>query len=134
MSVFKSAAQAAEFIGGFYRDASAKEGFFAKSGVVMGYTLTDPDVRIVVDGRVEPQPGKAFAYFVNDPKAPEPMVEFTTDADTFHRLYMGQEQAMGAVMSGKVKTKGDVAIAMRLLPAMAAATKLYQAYFAAHPF
>lgn len=130
---FRDAAHAASFIGGFFRDASTKEGFFAGSGVVIAYTLTDPDLRIVNDGTVEPKPGRAFGFYLNDPAAPAPTVEFFTDADTFHRLYRGEEQPMALVLSGKVKTKGDVTAAMRLLPAMAAASTLYKAYCEAHP-
>ena len=129
MSVFRDSAHAAEIIGGFLRDEATKEGnFFAGSGVIMGYVLSDPALRIVLDASVAPEPGRAFAVYIDDPKAPEPAVEFSMSADIYDQLYRGDAQPMALMMTGKVKAKGDVTSAMRLLPAMAAAIPHYKAY------
>ncbi|HVA28154.1 MAG TPA: SCP2 sterol-binding domain-containing protein [Candidatus Baltobacteraceae bacterium] len=134
MSVFRDSAQAAEFLGGFFREETAKAGhYFAGSGVIIAYTLTDPALRLVMDASVSAEPGRAFAFYINDDAAPAPGVEFFMDADTFDKVYSGEVQPMALMMSGKVKAKGDVTIAMRLLPAMAAAIPHYKAYRAAHP-
>jgi len=129
MSVFRDSVHAAEFIGGFFREEAVSGGrFFAGSGVIYAYMLEDLNVRIVVDASVKPQPGRNFAVYVNDPQAPPPTVEFFADSDTFDRVYRGDVQPLGLLMSGKVKTKGNVAAAMRTLPAMVLLIQHYKAY------
>jgi len=133
MSVFRDSAHAKEIIGGFLRDEATKEGnFFAGSGVIMAYSLSDPALRIVLDASVKPEPGRAFAVYVDDASAPAPAVEFSLDADTFDQLYRGEAQPMALMMTGKVKAKGDVTAAMRLLPAMGAAIPHYKKYRDTH--
>ena len=133
MSVFRDGAHAADFLGGFLREESTKPGhFFAGSGVIIGYTLSDPALRIVMDASVKPEPGRAFAVYVDDPKAPKPAVEFFMDADTFDQMYRGEAQPMQLMTSGRVKSEGDVAAAMRLLPAMAAGIPHYKKYCEMH--
>ncbi len=133
MSVFRDSAHAAEFIGGFFREEAVSGGkFFAGSGVIYCYFLSDLDVRVVVDASVKPQPGRNFDVYVNDPKAPKPTVEFTAEADVFDRVYRGEAQPMAMMMTGKVKTKGDVVAAMRTLPAMGVLIPHYKAYCTAH--
>ena len=133
MGVFRDSAHAAEIIGGFLRDEASKEGnFFAGSGVVIGYTLADPALRVVLDASIPPEKGRAFDVYIDDAKAPNPAVEFFLDADTYDRLYRGEGQPMALMMTGKVKAKGDVTAAMRLLPAMAAAIPHYKKYRETH--
>ena len=134
MSTFKDKAHLRTFVSGFLAQESSgtENQTFAGSGVVMAYTLSDPDLRIVLDGSVAPQPGKAFGVHIDDPKAPEPAIEFFLSADTYDELYTGNAQPMALMMSGKVKSKGDVAIAMRLLPAMARAIPHYKKYREEH--
>jgi len=133
MSTFRDSAHAVEFLRPFYEESASHAKFLAGSGAILAYTLTDPEVRIVIDGSIEPRSGHGLDYYINDPNAPAPHVEFFMDADTFHRLHLGEVQPMALVLSGKVKTKGDVSAAMRLLPAMGAAVQMYKAYCAAHP-
>lgn len=129
MSVFSDSANARAVLGGFFRqEAGSDDHMFAGSGVIIAYSLSDPAVRIVLDASNPPQPGKAFDVFVDDPNAPSPNVEFFTDADTFDKLYSGQAQPMALMMTGKVKTKGDITAAMRLLPAMARVIPHYKKY------
>jgi hypothetical protein len=133
MSSFRDSAHAAEILGGFLRDEAKKEGnYFAGSGVIMAYTLNDPAMRMVLDASVKPEPGRAFDVYVDDASAPAPAVEFFLDADTFDKLYRGEVQPMALMMTGKVKAKGDVTVAMRLLPAMASAIPHYKKYRETH--
>jgi SCP-2 sterol transfer family len=133
MSEFRDSAHAADILGGFLQSEAAKDGnFFAGSGVIMAYSLTDPALRMVLDASVAPEPGRAFDVYIDDPKAPEPAVEFFLDADTYDKLYRGEVQPMALMMTGKVKAKGDVTVAMRLLPAMASAIPHYKAYRETH--
>jgi hypothetical protein len=132
MSVFRDAAHAADFIGGFFREEAATGGkFFAGSGLINAYTLTDLDLRVVLDASVPPEPGRTFGVYVNDPSAPEPAVEFLMDSETFDKLYRGEAQPMALLMTGKVKSKGNVTAAMKLLPALGAVIPHYKAYAAA---
>jgi SCP-2 sterol transfer family len=129
MSAFRDSTHAAEVLGGFYEQEShTDDGTFAGSGLVIAYTLRDPDVRLVLDARKKPEPGRMFDFYVNDPNAPEPTVDFLMDAETFDKLHRGEVQAMMLMMSGKVKAKGDVTAAMRLLPALARAIPRYKKY------
>ncbi len=133
MAVFQNSAQAREVLGGFFRqEAATDDHMFAGSGVIIAYNLNDPDVRLVLDASKPPQPGKAFEIYVDDANAPAPQVEFFSDADTFDKLYRGEVQPMVLMMTGKVKAKGDVTVAMRLLPAMARVIPHYKKYRETH--
>lgn len=129
MSAFKDSQEAREIVGGFFRQESSEDDhIFAGSGFVVGYTLHDPDVRIVLDASKPPQPGAAYDVYVDDPAAPQPKVEILMSADDFDKLYKGELQAMSLMMSGRAKAKGDVTAAMQLLPAMARAIPRYKKY------
>lgn len=131
MSVFRDSAHAAEFLGGFFRQEAASGGkYFAGSGVSTAYKLSDPALRIVLDASVTPEPGRQFAVYIDDPNAPTPTVEFSMDADTLDKLYRGEAQAIALLATGKVKTKGNVAAGMRLLPALGAVVPHYKEYCA----
>jgi hypothetical protein len=133
MSVFRDRADAAEFIGGFFREEAVSGGkFFAGTGVITAYVLSDPDLRIVLDASVTPEPGRAFAVYVDDPTAPAAHVDLIMSADTFDALYGGEAQAVGLLMSGKVKSQGDLTAAMRLLPALGTVIPHYKAYAEKH--
>lgn len=129
MAAFRDSADARTVLGTFFRgEAASGDPYFAGSGVIIGYNLSDPSVRIVLDASKPPTPEKAFDVYVDDASAPNPQVEFFTDADTFDRLYKGELQPMALMMTGKVKAKGDVTVAMRLLPAMARVIPRYKKY------
>jgi hypothetical protein len=134
MPAFRDTQHAADVLGGFFKHEAATDttGMFAGSGVVIAYKLTDPDVRVVLDASQAPAPNAGFRVWVNDPGAPEPQVEFLLDADTFDKLYLGEAQPMVLMMTGKVKAKGDVTAAMKLLPAMARAIPHYKEYRKTH--
>lgn len=129
MSVFRDKAHAVEVIGGFLslmQQGTGEQALLAGSGALMAYTLTDPDLRIVIDASVEPKPGHGFDVYIDDPKAPTPHVEFFLSADTYDALYRGEAQPMALMMSGKVRAEGNVAEAMRLLPSMGRAVQHYK--------
>jgi hypothetical protein len=124
--------KAIEVLGGFFHQEAQDGKGFSGSGMIVGYTLTDIDVRIVLDGSVTPEPGRTMGVYVNDPAAPEPKTEFLMDSDTFDKIMSGDSQPMMLLMSGKVKAKGDVPAAMRLLPAMARVIPHYKEYRKTH--
>lgn len=131
MAVFRDGAHAEQVIGTFFQRAAAQadnDKIFAGSGLVIGYDLQDPKLRIVMDASVKPEPGKAYDVYVNDPAAPEPRVDLIMDCDTLDALYRGEAHATALITSGKMKIKGDTALAMRMLPAMARAIPYYKKY------
>lgn len=133
MSAFRDRRHAIDVITGFFNEeAQTDDKMFAGSGVIVAFQLTDLDVRIVLDASQPPQPGNAFRYYVNDSAAPQAATEFVTDSETFDKIYRGEGQPMMLLMSGKIKTKGDVTAAMRLLPAMARAIPHYKAFRTNH--
>src|SRR5215469_10420962 len=99
MSAFKDSQEAREILGGFFRQESAEDDhIFAGSGFIVGYSLHDPDVRIVLDATKPPQAGAAYDVYVDDPAAPQPTVEIVMSADDFDKLYKGELQAMALMM------------------------------------
>lgn len=129
MSAFQSTQEAREVLGGFFRQEAAEDDrIFAGSGFIIGYRLHEPDVVVILDASQPPQPGKAYDVYVDDPNAPEPKIEIILSADDFDKLYKGEAQPMGLMMSGRAKAKGDVTAAMRLLPAMAHAIPRYKKF------
>jgi hypothetical protein len=129
MGSFSDANELKAIFGGFLHElATTSEEPLAGSGLVVAYNATDPDARFVIDATVTPEPGRRFAYYIDDPAAPQPDVEFTASADTLDKLYKGEAQVMALVMMGKLKVQGDMSKAMGLLPALTAAVPLYRAY------
>jgi hypothetical protein len=134
MPAFQDSAHATEILGGFFRSEASLDvdKIFAGSGIVLRYKMSDLDVTIVLDARSPATPGHAFDVYVNDPNAPAPTTDFLFDSDTFDQLYKGEVKAMSLMTGGKVKARGDLAAAMRMLPAMAHAIQRYKAYRASH--
>ncbi|HET9028612.1 MAG TPA: SCP2 sterol-binding domain-containing protein [Candidatus Aquilonibacter sp.] len=133
MSAFRDSAHARDTIGGFFKqEAQEDDHLFAGSGLIIAYSLRDPEVRIVLDASKPAQPGKAYDVYIDDPGAPQPIVDIALSADDFDKLYKGEIQAMALMMMGKAKAKGDITAAMRLLPAMARVIPHYKAYRQTH--
>ncbi|MBV8637281.1 MAG: SCP2 sterol-binding domain-containing protein [Candidatus Eremiobacteraeota bacterium] len=133
MSVFRDSDHARAILGGFFSEESTEDDrLFAGSGMIVAYSLHDPQVRIVLDATNPPQPGKAYDVYVDDPAAPAARLEFTTDADTFDRLYKGEASGMSLMMSGKIKVSGDTSAAMQLIPALTRAIPKYKKYRETH--
>ncbi len=134
MSAFANAQDLRDTYAGFMKDVADHEisGGLAGSGVIIGYDLHDPDVKIVLDASVTPTPERRFGVHIDDPNAPEPKVNFSMSGDTFDELHKGELQAMAALMTGKIKASGDVTGAMRTLPALFRAVPIYKSYREKH--
>ena len=82
MPAFDDSEQAQRLIKEFFcRVVAQDDRIFAGSGLIVGFMLHDPAVRIVLDASKPPQPGKAWDVYVNDPAAPEPKVDISLSAD-----------------------------------------------------
>ena len=135
MGAFRDSKHAADTIGGFFREMAtiqAETTQFGGSGLVLAYSLKDPDLRLVLDARAKPVPGKIYEVFVDDPNAPQPVTEFTLLADDFDKLYKGELEALSMLSKGTLKAEGDVGLAMRLLPAQLRSIPLYKKYRETH--
>src|SRR5271163_3514180 len=109
MTAFRDENHIAEVIGGFFRQrAQGGDSMFTGSGLVIAYTLKEPYLRLVLDGSVKPQPGKAFEVYVNDANAPKPNVELFMRADTYDALLRGEMKAMELMSNGRAKAEGDL--------------------------
>lgn len=134
MPGFSSADDLRRTFGGFM-DAvrsAPQQGAFAGSGAIIAYRITDLDTTFVLDASVKPVPGRAFDLYVADPKAPAPHVTFEMSGLMLDDLYSGRVGVMDALAKKTIKATGDTALAMRLLPAFARATKAYQQFRAAN--
>ena len=129
MATFSSADDLKRVFGGFLGEmAASDDGVFGGTGLVVAFATSDPSARFVIDGRETPQPGKRFAYYVDDTNAPEPDVEFSASADTFDALFKGEAQVMMLAMTGRVKVRGDMGKAMTLAPALSGIVARYRSY------
>jgi len=130
MSAFRDHEHATAILGGFFQsEGSSDDHLFAGSGVVIAYKLKDLDVRIVLDAREKPKPGgRGYEVFVNDPSAPQPNVEMWFLSDTFDKLYKGEISPMALMSDRETSVRGDLSVAMRLMPAMAKSIPHYRAF------
>jgi hypothetical protein len=99
---------------------------FSGTGVVEGFTINDPEWRFIIDGRKSPEPGRSFAWYEDSPKAPQVHIECFTDGETLDTAFCGELHVPTAVAAGRVRFKGDVRKAIRLLPAMLLVIPLYR--------
>ena len=133
MSRFKDEQQAAKIIDGFLTElAKEDDKILAGSGYVISFILHKPDMRIIFDAREAPREGFGYKYILNPADPPESLAEFEMDAENFDKVYMGEAQAVTMLMTGKVKSRGNVTTALRLLPVISHAIPKYKKYREEH--
>jgi len=133
MATFTSSKHLVDLFGGFIATMQSVElRGFSGTGLVMAYTVTEPDARFVLDGREPATPGRSFAFYINDANAPPADVEIYLTADTLDKMYAGELNVMAAAAQGKIRSTGDRLAALRTLPVMFRLTPQYKAYRAAH--
>jgi putative sterol carrier protein len=130
MPGFENVDELRRIFGGFLKLVAEddKTKLFANSGAIIGYRLTDLHVMIVLDGTIVPQPGRHFDVYIDDPKAPKPNATFDMSSETLDDLFSGKVHALQTLALGKAKGHGNVALAMKLLPAMARIIPFYKSY------
>jgi hypothetical protein len=133
MSGFKDEKQAHEIIDGFLTEiAKEDDKILAGSGYVISFIVHKPEMRIIFDAREPVREGFGYKYILNPVDAPEALAEFEMDADTFDKVYLGEGQAVAMLMTGKVKSRGNVTTALRLLPVISRAIPKYKKYREEH--
>ena len=137
MPVFANAQDLRNVFGGFLHDVAKSElKGFSGSGMVLAYTVSEPEARFVIDARAPASPGSGFKVFIDDDSAPPASVDVILTGDVLDRMYGGELNVMAAIATGQIKSKGDQISAVRLLPVMFRLVPLYKTfradYFAAH--
>lgn len=136
MPVFATSQDLRDVFGGFLHAVAAGDlKGFSGSGMVLAYTVSEPNARFVLDAREPAKPGAGFKVFVDDPKAPDASVDVIVTGDVLDRMYGGELNVMAALGKGLIKSKGDQLSAVRLLPVMYRLVPMYKSfrtnYFAA---
>ena len=132
-AVFRDAEHAAAVIGSFLSEESTKSNkLLCGSGLTIGYNLSSPSARMVLDFSVEPSEDRSFDYYLNDESAPITNVELFMDGNTFDRFWRGEERPMELLESGKVEARGDIALALRMLPGLAMIVQSYKRFRQLH--
>lgn len=138
MQPFATSDEAIRILGGFFREQSERLAhsnalqIFSGSGYVVAYELTEPSLRIVLDGSIAPTALNAFGLHINDPEAPLPDVTFLFTCEQFDGIYSGQLQLLSLVTSGHAIIQGNRAAGMRLLPAVIRLIPFYKRYRTDH--
>ena len=97
---------------------------FSRSNLIVRISTTDPATEVLLDGR---QPPLEVFYGSRPGKA---NVEISLPADLLHQLWLGEESAIQAFMSGRVKTKGNFMKAMQLMDLFRQCEQVYPAIVA----
>lgn len=95
-----------------------------RAGLTVAFVYTDPEVRLVMDGKSAPE-GQTIGYFFG-PDAPEPDVTFSLNADVGHRFWAGNLNVPQALARGQIRASGSIAGALKLLPLMPPLYALYR--------
>lgn len=96
----------------------------AKAGIVIAFVYTDPDLRLVMDGK-SPSEGQAMGYFFGE-DGPTPDVTFTLHGDVGNRFWSGKLNVPQALARGQIKAQGSIAKALKLLPLMPSISQIYR--------
>lgn len=97
----------------------------AKSNLIVRFEVSDPDGVITVNCKEKPsEKGKYFSYICGESDL-EPDITFINSSDFSHEFWHGKVNVMAALLAGKTKAKGNIPAALKLLPIIKPAFKLY---------
>lgn len=123
MAYFKDADEVYDLIGGLFLQILEDEELAAKfkrANVTVQYQHTDPDSQITA--RMA-EPGQVDL----GPTELEPDVTLFMEADVAHEFWLGNVSAPSAMARGKIKSKGNIAKVMKLVPLAKPAIPMYKA-------
>jgi len=125
MGLFATSEEWEKVIVGFFEKLFATPDVSARlieADLSLRYKFSDPQLVLFLsskDGNKDVNPGD------EESKAD---VEMSMTAETAHKYWSGQINPMVAMASGKIKARGAVAKALKLIPMMGPAIKLYNGY------
>lgn len=97
----------------------------AESKLIIRFEVSDPEGVITVNCRDEPSEEGRYVSYILGACDLEPDITFVNSSDFSHEFWQGKINVMAALMSGKTKAKGSIPNALKLLPIIKPAFKLY---------
>ena len=91
-----------------------------EEGISILYITNGPDMKMYVD-----ENGPLFG---EEAEAKTPVITMKMDGDTVHHFWLKKLDVAKAMATRKIKTKGPVAKALKLLPLLKPGQELYPAY------
>ena len=122
MAIFRDKEHLYKVLGTLFERAVADPDIhqaLVKSGIVVQFTFTEPEGKIILDLRKSP------ISIIYDPEDVKTDVEFIQSGDHAHQFWLGELSLTSAVATRKVIAKGSVPKAVALLPAIKPAFSLY---------
>ncbi len=125
MSLFKSAAELQDVLGGFFellaKDPNVGPKLLA-SKLILKFVYREPDLSITID-----LTGEKAIFSFND-HAKKPIVEMSMKADTAHKFWLGELNLVIALARREMVAKGPIPQILKMLPIIKPAYKLYPDY------
>ncbi len=125
MGLFKSAEEFETMLAGFFRVVASREDIAAallRSGLVIRFSYSDPDVIIVVDCS-----GEQIEVRTGD-SSTKATVDMSMKAEIAHKFWFGKVNLMQALTRRQMVAKGPVPKILQLLPAIKPTYALYPQY------
>jgi len=131
MGTFPDAKTFEDCLGGFFNlmaDTPKIADKLLKSGMVIRFNYTDPDVSITADCS-----GDKMNILLNDAEI-KPLVEMSMSADIAHKFWFGKVNLMAALTRKQMIAKGPIPKVLALLPAIKPSYKMYPEYLEANGY
>lgn len=124
MGYFESPEKFEEVIVGFFNEMATSEMApkLLKSGLVIRFNYTDPDLVVVVDCS-----GDQISVRPHDPESTA-QVTMSMSADTAHKFWFGKVNLTKALTRKEMVAKGPIPKVLKLLPAIKPAYAMYPQY------
>jgi len=122
LGVFRDTAHLYEVLGAFFERVAGRQEVAAgllAGGFVLRFRYTDPEGQVTVDLRDAP-----LSWTFGETEL-QPDLEMIQSADVAHRFWLGRLNLTTAIATRRVVSRGPVAKALRLLPAVRPAYPLY---------
>jgi len=97
----------------------------AESNLIICFKVHDPQGIITINCHDKPtEQGKHISYVIGESSL-KPDLTFTCSSDFSHEFWQGKANVVPAILSGKAKAEGNIAQAMKLLPALKSVSNIY---------
>ena len=93
-----------------------------RSRLAVAFVFTDPDVRVLVDGRA----GNGAVRVTFGDAAQEAPVTFRMNGNTAHPFWMGELNVVTEMALGRIRLQGPLLTALKISPMMPALQQAYR--------